>query len=613
MAYYSDTLKNSEGNAKKTWDIMKEITGKQKIRSNQLPKLIEYNDKKIADKTEIAIAFNDFYISVGKNLASKIPTVPKTFESYLGHCNSEMSNNHLTTDELREAFKSLCSNKSPGVDEIDVYVVKKIFYIIEPILLYIFNLTFSTGTFPDAMKIARVTPIFKSGDKLDVSNFRPISVLPCFSKILEKLMYNRLYKYLTENNILYKKQFGFQKSHSTNHAIIELINNITNAFEKNLFTLGVFIDLSKAFDTVDHGILLHKLKHYGVTDTNLKWFKSYLTNRQQAVVYEDIKTNLLEIPCGVPQGSILGSLLFLIYINDIYKSSKLIDFILFADNTNLFYSHSDIKQLFASTNQELELINSWFKANKLSLNSLKTKYILFCKRSKLDNIPLKLPTLTINNTPIKREHNISFLGIMFNGTLNWKAHIETLENKISKNLGILYKAKPFLNLKCLKQLYHAFVSSYLNYCNIAWGSTNFTNLKKLFSKQKHACRIIFSENRNTSVTHRLKEIGALNVFQLNIFQSILFMFKVKNGDCPILFQNQFQVINHRYPTRYSKNSYQIPQAALKATRFSMQYRGPYLWNNILPNNLKTERSLIIFKRLLKILLLDMNIIKTKYF
>ena len=231
--------------------------------------------------------------------------------------------------------------------------------------------------------------------------------------------------------------------------------------------------------------------------------------------------------------------LFLIYVNDLCKSSKLLDFILFADDTNLFYAHADIISLFNTVNEELEHINTWFKANKLSLNTKKTKYTLFCKRSKLDDLPLKLPPLKINSAIIKREYNMSFLGIIFNESLNWKTHIETIENKISKNLGLLYKAKPFLNLKCLKQLYFSFIHSYLNYCNIAWASTYMTNIKRLYSKQKHACRIMFGENRYTSVAHWLKEVGALDIFQLNACQILTFMYKVKNGLCPDLF-NQIQ-------------------------------------------------------------------------
>ena len=337
--------------------------------------------------------------------------------------------------------------------------------------------------FPDDLKIAKVTPIYKGGDNSDVSYYRPISVLPCFSKILEHLMYNRLYKYLKENNIVYEKQFGFQSGYSTNDAIVQLVDKIFDSFEKEQFTLGVFIDFSKAFDTVDHSILLKKLKFYGITDKNIVWFESYLSNRKQYIeIAENSKTDLKYVTCGVPQGSILGPLLFLVYVNDLSNASRLLDLIMFADDTNLFFNHKDIKHLFTVVNNELVNIKDWFTANKLPLNVEKIKYSFFHEPSKKDDIPLHLPKLIINNYEIQRRESIKFFGVLLDQHLTWKEHIKLTENKITKNIGISYKARPYLDKRALLCLYYSYIHSYLNYATTAWSSTSRTYLKKLQSQ-----------------------------------------------------------------------------------------------------------------------------------
>ena len=212
--------------------------------------------------------------------------------------------------------------------------------------MHIFNLSHEKGIFPDDLKIARVTPIFKAGDESEMGNYRPISVLPCFSKILERIIYHRLFKYLAANKILCKNQFGFREGHSTEHAIIQVIDQIKNSVEKNHFTLGVFIDPSKLFDTANHHILIKKLNQYGVKGNNIRWFKSYLHNRKKYITLNNKCTAFENISCGDPQGSTLGPLLFLVYVNDLPNVSNLLEPIMFADETDpFFFLHHDIKNL----------------------------------------------------------------------------------------------------------------------------------------------------------------------------------------------------------------------------------------------------------------------------
>ena len=234
---------------------MKEVIGKGELVNNSLPKYLIHNNRNIFDQKTIANSFNEYFVNVGPKLACEIPQSQRSFEMYLKESDSLFEEVTLSDEEIKTAFFSLKGGKSPGFDEINYGIVKQNFNSLLVPLKHIFDVSLKSGTFPEKMKIARVTPVFKPGDTSLMTNYRPICVLPCFSKMLERIMCNRLYKYLTENNLLYCKQFGFQKGHSLEHAILQLVEQINQSFERNEFTLGVFIDLSKAFDTVDHQIL----------------------------------------------------------------------------------------------------------------------------------------------------------------------------------------------------------------------------------------------------------------------------------------------------------------------------------------------------------------------
>ena len=248
--------------------------------------------------------------------------------------------------------------------------------IAEP-LSYLINLSISTGIVPDNIKVAKIIPIYKSECHSNFTNYRPISILPAFSKFFEKVMFDRIVNFLEKQNIFYEHQYGFRQKHSTSLAIIQLVHQISIAIDNKELSAGIFLDLSKAFDTVNHGILLNKLEHYGIRGTALDWIKNYLYNRKQFVEFNNVSSNLCIINCGIPQGSILGPLLFILYINDISNSSKLLKFILFADDTNIFFSSCNLDQLGTTLNKELGKISQWLIANRLSINIKKTKYVFF--------------------------------------------------------------------------------------------------------------------------------------------------------------------------------------------------------------------------------------------
>ena len=281
-------------------------------------------------------------------------------------------------------------------DELKPTVVKSVWHCIASPLSHICNLSFVTGIFPDELKIA---------NGMEFSNYRPVSVLPVFSKVIERLMYNRLLKYINDDNLLFRYQFGFRKGKSTHMALIVLIDKISEALEKGDCVVGIFLDFSKAFDTVDHTIILQKLNCYGLKGTILSWFENYLSNRKQYVTYNSIKSTTENNNCGVQQGSILGPLLFLIYINDLSTVSKACMSILFADDTNMFFTGRDLQTMTKVINEELINVQEWLHCNKLSLNVLKTHYIIFTSRNKCANDV----DILIQNIPIERVYATKFL------------------------------------------------------------------------------------------------------------------------------------------------------------------------------------------------------------
>ena len=432
------------------------------------------------------------------------------------------------------------------------------------------------------------------------SNYRPVSVLPVFSKVIERQMYNRLLKYINDNNLLYRYQFGFQKGISTHMALIVLIDKISEALEKGDCVVGIFLDFSKAFDTVDHTILLQKLNFYGLKGTILSWFENYLSNRKQYVTYNSIKSTTEKINCGVPQGSILGPLLFLIYINDLSTVSKACMSILFADDTNMFFTGRDLQTMTKVINEELINVQEWLHCNKLSLNVLKTHYIIFTSRNKCANDV----DIRIQNVPIERVYATKFLGVQIDAQLTWKNHIEYTCKKLCKCVGILAKAQKKLHKSSLLTLYYSFAFPYFIYCNHVWGNTYQTNLRSLVLVQKKLVRIINCAPFKAHTEPLMFARRILSVNDINDYMTGIFMYQCINGNIPEVFDNFFQRNNsvHGHNTRQA-NDLHVPYARLDIRKSCLKVHGANLWNNI-PVLVKQSPSLDIFKQRLRNYLID---------
>ena len=478
--YYNEQLMKQKNNMKETWRILNEVIRGTSVSRN-IPDTFLRNKEEIQNKKDIADGFNDFFVNVGPNLASGIQKpVNVKVEDYLPDSNvGTMYLDPVDESEILNTVRAFGKKASLDCDGVNMSLIKDVIVPIAKPVAHICNLSFSSGVFPDLMKVAKVVPLFKSGKNNMFTNYRPVSLLPQFSKILEKLFNKRLDLFLNKHNILSENQYGFRKNRSTSLALIELVEHLTQSLDEHKHTIGVFIDLKKAFDTIDHKILLEKLYHYGFRGVSNDWIKSYLGQRKQYVRLENHESDCMEIKCGVPQGSILGPKLFIIYINDLCRVSNNLKYILFADDTNIFCSGHDIEKLSEKVTSELRKMKDWFAVNKLSLNVSKTNYMLFTNSKCSTDIQIQ-----ICNTDIERVNATKFLGVLIDDKLTWKNHIELVKSKVSRSVFLLNRAKHVLNYSAMLTLYNSIVLPYLTYCCELWGSTYKSRLNSLVLVQK---------------------------------------------------------------------------------------------------------------------------------
>ena len=511
--HYEILLKGCQNNLSKSWKIIKQVINKSN-KSNSLSSKFVINNKSVSDPNIIANAFNKFYVNIGQTRSRNIPCVNRDVCSFIKSSNSNSifiaPANH---EEVIKVIKSL-NNSAPGYDGITSNILKcSIDAYIQP-LTHIVNLSFSQGIFPEELKTAQVVPLYKTDDPTLINNYRPVSILPTFSKVFERLMYNRLYAFINDNNILYKYQFGFRQKYATSMALITLVDKIMKSLDNNEYVVGLFLDLSKAFDTVVHDILLKKMQKYGIRGIALKWFCNYLSNRKQFVSFNYCESLRLNINCGVPQGSILGPLLFLIYVNDLANVSENLFLTLFADDTSVFYSDKSIDSALMTINEELVKLLEWLHINKLSLNIKKTHYVIFSLRKKVKT-SLKI---CIDNNILERVSKSKFLGVMIDSKMSWNDHIKYIKSKISRAIGLLCRARKVFKKSTLLTLYYSFIYPHIIYCIEVWGSASDCYISSLFKLQKRSVRIIESAHyranteplfRNCSYYHLTKFINIL--------------------------------------------------------------------------------------------------------
>ena len=549
--YYETLFSKFKDDIKGTWKTINDILNKTKRKKN-ISKFFKDGNNVITNKLVIADKFNSFFTSIGPTLSQKIKAPKnKTVQTYLTKThNLNFTFHNVNEEEINQIIDKLAPKTSFGFDGLSSKLMKTVKDVLIKPITIIINQMLNTGIFPDKLKIAKITPIFKKDDETLFTNYRPISLLPAISKVFEKVIFKQLHQFFIDKKLFYNAQYGFRTGHSTEFAALELVDRVTVEMDKMNTPINIFLDLSKAFDTLDHKILLDKLDYYGIKGVAHKLMASYIKNRKQYVEIEDSKSDTLTLTTGVPQGSILGPLLFIIYINDIAHASNLFNFIIYADDTTLSTTLEIVLKnkpnlnIDTTLNSELENICDWLKVNKLSLNIAKCKYMIFHMPQK----KVKPLQLLIENTIVEKAQEFNFLGLTLNEHMNWKSHINNLSNKISRNIGILNKLKHFLPLKTKLLIYNSLILSHLNFGILAWGY----QCERIIKLQKKAIRIISISKYNAHTEPLFKELKLLKVTDILRLQELKFYYKYKNNKLPHYLQNLPLECNtdiHNYATR----------------------------------------------------------------
>ena len=604
--YYQNLMAKHEGNSKRIWQILKEMIGKEVNKSIPI-KQLNVNGTKTTDRIEVATGLNDFFSEIGDRLNGMIPPNDTDPTSYiLIDVPVTCYLNPVTPTTILNILREM--KGSGGVElPICAKVLKLLDVSVASPLCHIVNTCFAEGYFPDVLKSSTITPVYKSGDKDAAGNYRPISVLSPLSKIIESCASEKIISFITAHNILGSNQFGFRKKHSTEHALMNFIDFVADEKEKGNFVLGIYVDIKKAFDSVNFQILFKKLQKYGIRGNSLNLIKSYLSNRKQRVKVIDSEGGIFlsdfrNITCGVPQGSVLGPLLFLLYVNDLQNASNVFRTITYADDTNLFISGSQLDILCNTANCELKKLKTWCDSNRLCLNISKTCFQLYS--SKDYSIE---PCLIINDILIKREPIVKFLGVIVDEQLTFKSHIEYVAKKISLSIGFMYRGKDLMDIKQLKLLYNTIVLPHYSYCSLVWGINFVTHLKRLCLLQKRAARVILGLRYTEPVSHRFGEIGLSPLFELINMKCMILIYKIHAGLTPAQMNHllEWRVFNPELPVIRNRGPLIIPYARTRYKQHTFRVFGPNLFNRLNGIcNITLRTSVSKFKTQIKQLLMN---------
>ena len=609
--YYEDKINDNIGKPKELWKTINSLGLSSKKSSSKI--CLKEKQNLIFDPKTNAGIFKDFFTNLAGNLVKNLPKPSNKFgmvsvKSYYDRFNlfgKKFSFSQITEDIIVNIMIKTNPAKAAGIDGLGGRFLKDGIPILASPLAQLCNLSISLSVFPDKCKIAKLKPLFKKGSTTEPKNYRPISLLPLISKLIEKVIHDQTQNFLFENNILYKYQSGFRKNHSTDSCLSYLNDKILQGFDSGKITGMILIDLQKAFDTIDHKILLDKLVYIGFSKNAIEWFKSYISNRSFIVNVENEYSVPGPLMCGVPQGSILGPLLFLLYVNDMPQAIQC-DLLLYADDSVLIFSHKDIDVINEQLNKDFNSLCDWFVDNKLSIHfgEDKTKTILFASKTKIK----KLKKLDINHGDIniKQHSKVTYLGCILDEDLSGESMATKVLGKINAKIRFLYRKNKFLTYGLRRLLCNTLIQPHFDYACSAWyQNLNQKLLKKMQTTQNkciHFCLQL--GNRSHIGASEFEKINWLPVKERFNQCVCAIVYKYIHNLSPIYMSELFSPFGQGTQTRNSTFKLVQPYRKTKQGQRGLSYIGPSVWNS-LDSESKSKPSLNAFKHSVKERFLDL--------
>lgn len=581
--HFNNRVDNAENKVKESWKIINEKLGRTNKQTQSISLL--HNDTIVTEAKDVSNLFASHFSSVTSHMIQNHFHAGKSTDCTGDlHVSNSIFVPYICVENVETIINKIKNKNCAGVDNLSQKIIKSIKPVILDSLTYLINISLEKGIFPDPFKLALIIPLHKKGERNNIDNYRQISLLSEVSKILERIVYDIINDFNDKYNILTLSQHGFRKNKSVETASTNLLTHVYNELDKGNYVISIMFDLAKAFDSLNHNLILTKLNILGIRGTLLEWIKSYLEQRKLLVRVDSIISDTYPVSLGVPQGSVLGPLLFLLFINDLPKhiTGKVI---MFADDTTVTVAGKSLEELQENARRVFVQMETWCYKNSLILNKDKTVSLHF-------HLSRSLPTDITHNFPFKFDTHTKLLGTWLDANMSFEHHISHVCNQLNKAFYAILHMKDYLDEKRLIDLYYAFAFCHLSYNILSWGKS--VHNSRVFVAQKRILRLIFNLKPYESCKNIFKNKSILTFPSIYIFKCVTFT-RQNISD----FTRQSDI--HYHNTRY--NNLRLPPFSTSAFKRSPIYNCITLYN-ALPEEFKEASTYTVFKRRVKKFLQD---------